>query len=463
MENLEKYQNENIFEIVDFIRSNPSDEDLIFMMDSYHDNDIADSLEYLTKEEREHLYSVIGTEKTSEIFAYLEDVEDYIEELNLEVAAEIIGSMDSDDAVDVLEDVDDEKVADILNLMDDESEEDIRKIQSYDEEEIGSRMTTNYILISKNSTIKQAMKELIDQAHENDNINTIFTYDIDNTFYGAIYLNDLIIARADEDINDIIINNYPVIHDKELVVDVLEQIKDYAENSYPILNDNNELIGVITAQDIIETVDEELSDDYVKLGGLTSEEDLNETTIQSVKKRLPWLGVLLVLGILVSSVVSVFEEVVASITILISFQSLVLDMTGNAGTQSLAVTIRVLMDEETSWANKLKLIWKEVRVGFLNGTIIGTVAFVVIGLYIFLFKGYPAHYSFGISACVGIALLVAMIISSLVGTTIPILFEKIGVDPAVASGPFITTINDLVAVVVYYGLAWVLLINVMHI
>ena len=182
-----------------------------------------------------------------------------------------------------------------------------------------------------------------------------------------------------------------------------------------------------------------------------------------MKKRLPWLAALLVLGIGVSAVVGIFENVVKEIAIIVCFQSLVLDMAGNVGTQSLAVTIRVLMDERVSAREKLQLIFKEVRVGFSNGLLLGLASFVFIGLYIYLLKGYPAVFSFAVSACVGIALLCAMIVSSLVGTTVPILFDRIHVDPAVASGPFITTINDLIAVVSYYGLAWILLLKVLHI
>ena len=220
---------------------------------------------------------------------------------------------------------------------------------------------------------------------------------------------------------------------------------------------------MLTAQDVIETVDEELSDDYVKLGGLTSEEDLNESLFDSMKKRLPWLGALLVLGMLVSSVVGIFEGVVSQIAIIVCFQSLVLDMAGNVGTQSLAVTIRVLMDEDVTPRQKWGLIFKEIRVGLTNGLLLGTAAFLFIGLYVHFFKDYDISHAFSISACVGVALLVAMVVSSGVGTVVPILFTRIGIDPAVASGPFITTINDLVAVVSYYGLSWILLINVMHI
>ena len=206
-----------------------------------------------------------------------------------------------------------------------------------------------------------------------------------------------------------------------------------------------------------------MSEDYAKLAGLSAEEDLNESTNDSIKKRLPWLIILLFLGMVVSSVVGAFEGVVAILPVVICFQSLILDMAGNVGTQSLAVTIRVLMDENLSGADKLRLVTKEMKVGFCNGSLLGVMTFLVLGIYIALFKGYAVGTALLISGCVGISLLVAIIISSLVGTLVPLLFHKINIDPAVASGPLITTVNDLVAVVTYYGLAWLLLIEIFQI
>ncbi len=190
--------------------------------------------------------------------------------------------------------------------------------------------------------------------------------------------------------------------------------------------------------------------------------DLKEPVSQGVKKRLPWLLVLLALGMVVSSVVGAFEQIVAQLTIIMTFQSLILDMAGNVGTQSLAVTIRVLTDDRLTVKEKLHLVMKESKLGFLNGFILGLISILFVGFYIFLFKQNNLLFAFSVSGCIGTALMLAMFISSAVGTLIPLFFKKIKVDPAVASGPLITTVNDLVAVITYYGLSWILLINVMH-
>ena len=183
---------------------------------------------------------------------------------------------------------------------------------------------------------------------------------------------------------------------------------------------------------------------------------------ESMKKRMPWLLILLALGMVVSSVVGMFETVVTQLPIIMCFQSLILDMAGNVGTQSLAVTIRVLMDESLTGKQKAELVFKEMRIGLCNGGLLGLMSFVLIGLYIFAIKGKTLAFSYAVSACIGVALLLAMLISSAVGTCIPLFFKKIKVDPAVASGPLITTINDLVAVVSYYGLSWLFLIEFFH-
>ena len=450
-------------ELLSIIRSNLSNDEIRDKLNDYHENDIADAIKELSPAERQKVYSILGVEKVAEILTYLDDVDQYLKELELETAAEFISHMDSDDAVDVLEEMDQDTRDKIVGLMDDESSRDVQLIQSYDDEEIGSVMTTNFIVIPYTLTIRQAMKELVKQAGENDNISTIYAVDESDHFYGALDLKDLIIARDYVKLEDLITTSYPYVKDHEKICDCIERIKDYAEDSIPVITEEGNIVGIITAQDLIEVVDDEMGDDYAKLAGLTSEEDLKETTLQSMKKRLPWLIILLLLGMGVSSVIGIFETIVAVIPIIISFQSLILDMSGNVGTQSLAVTIRVLVEENLSSETRRHLIFKEMRVGFVNGLFLGAIAFAFVGVYTTFLKGYPSSTAFVISGCVAIALVVAMTISSLVGTLIPMFFHRIHVDPAVASGPLITTVNDFVAVVTYYGLAWILLLNVLHI
>ena len=448
-------------ELISIVRSQDSDDVIRDRLADYHENDIADILDDLTVTERKKLYRILGVDAVSEVFTYLDDVGTYIEELDAEKAADIIESMDADDAVDILDELEEDKSEEIFHLMNDEAQHDIDLIHSYSEDEIGSKMTTNFIVIDRGATVRQAMKELVSQAAENDNIMTLYVVNDDRTFYGAIDLKDLISAREYANLEDLIATSYPYVYAKESISECIEELKDYSEDSIPVLDNGKRIIGVITAQDIVEVVDEEMGEDYAKLAGLTAEEDLKEPLLESMKKRIPWLIILLGLGLVVSTVVGMFEKVVAELTIVICFQSLILDMAGNVGTQSLAVTIRVLMDENLSGKQKLYLVGKEMRIGLANGLLLGLLAFVFIGLYVMIAKHGTPGFSFAVSGCIGIALVTAMVISSFTGTIIPMFFHKIKVDPAVASGPLITTINDLVAVVTYYGLTWILLIQML--
>lgn len=329
-------------ELIEIIRAGLSREDLVDWLFDYHDNDIADALELLTPEERKRLYSALGAERVAEIFAYLDDGDVYLKELSLKQQAKVISEMDSDDAVDILEEADDDTKCKIQGMLDKEASEDVQLLLSYDEDEIGSYMTTNFILIHNDLTVREAMRELVKQAGENDNISTIYVVDRAEQYYGAIELQDLIIAREHTELEDLISRSYPYVMDHEKISECIEKIKDYAE------------------------------------------EDLNETTRESIRKRLPWLVILTVMALL------------------------------------------------------------------------------FLGAYIHLFKGFSLGYSMMISACVGVSLVGAMVVSSLVGTLTPIFFKKVGVDPTVASGPLITTINDLVTIVVYYGLVAVVLIDIIH-
>ena len=420
---------------------------------TYHENDVAAALDLLKKEDRYRLYSVLNPETLADVLEYSEKINEYVGELNLRKRAEVLAHLEPSVAVDYLQEVEKGERAAIIDLMPDDAKQEISLLSSFDEDEIGSRMTTNFVMIHMGISVRQAMRELVEQAADNDNISTIYVADDDGIFAGAIDLKSLIIAREGTELDSIIMTSYPYVYANELIEDCIERIKDYSEDSIPVLDQENRLKGVLTAQDVAELIDDEMGEDYARLAGLTAEEDLQEPLSMSIVKRLPWLLVLLGLGLVVSSVVGLFEAVAAGLTIIVAFQSLILDMAGNVGTQSLAVTIRVLMDDQCTGRQKLYLVAKEAKIGLCNGLILGSLSILFIGLYLLLVKGEAAHFAFSISLCAGAALALSMSLSSISGTTIPILFKGLGVDPAVASGPLITTVNDLIAVVTYYGLA----------
>lgn len=449
-------------EIADILRSNLTPRKMQERLLQYHENDIAAALELLKKDERMRLYSILQTDMLASVLEYSGMLGEYLGELSIRKRVEILSRVEPGTAVEYLAQLEKAERNVLIELMDEDVRREITLLSSFDEDEIGSRMTTNYICVHSGVSVREAMHELIEQAADNDNISTIYVVDEEGMFVGAIDLKDLIIAREGTRLESITMTSYPYVYANEQIEDCIERLKEYSEDSIPVLDADNRLKGVLTSQDITQLVDDEMGEDYARLAGLSAEEDLKEPLKRSIGKRLPWLMVLLGLGLVVSSVVGMFEHVVAHLTLIVSFQSLILDMAGNVGTQSLAVTIRVLMDEQISGRQKLFLIGKEARVGLVNGLILGALSVVCIGLYLVALKGQTVMMAFSVSLCTGIALVVSILLSSICGTAVPLAFKKMNVDPAVASGPLITTINDLVAVVSYYGLAWLLLIRVLH-
>ncbi len=454
-------QENYLIEIKNIILSKEiSKKDKIKLLENYHSSDIADVLEELSEEERLEAYKIFDISDIAEIFTFYEDVDKFVDELPPEKAADILEEMDSDEAMDILDELEEDDKQEIINLMEDEQKQKIEELDKYEEDQIGSYMSDNYITIQSNFTIKEAMSALVKEAGEHDNIYTIFVVE-DGKFYGSIDLKDLICARKEDKLLDFCRTSYPSIYDDESMEDAIVSLTDYSENSIPVINRSNELVGVITSDILLGATTEEFEEDYAKLGGLTDSEDIDESIFTSIKKRIPWLVILLVLGFLVSTVVGAFEGVIATLPVVVFFQSTILDMAGNVGTQSLAVTIRNITTGDMEGKNVRKGIFKEVRVGFLNGLIIGVVSFVFIFLFLLLRKqeivsgdGFVIYDIIKVSSIIATSMLVAMTISSLTGSLFPIILNKIHIDPAVASGPFITTLNDVLAVFLYYGLAY---------
>ena len=450
-----------IQEILQIIRSNLPDQQIKEKLLEYHDSDIADVLDYLDEDERLRVAKILGVEEVSDVLTYMEDADELLEQISDEKVADIIENLDADDAVDLLQEMEEEDQEKILELIEDEEvREDIELILSFEEDEIGSLMTTNYINILESDSVQGAMKKLIEQASENDNISTILVTKENGEFIGAIPLQDLIIARKNEKLEDKIMYNYPSITGKSKIDESINSIKEYYEDIIPVVDDKNVLIGVLTANDLVELVTEEATEDYHRLAGLTEEEEVDESIFQSIKKRIPWLSLLLVLGLIVTSVISAFENVINAVTGAVVFQSLVFGMAGNGGTQALAVTLTSINSEDELSKKKVwKMFFKELRVGFLNGLLLGILSFVVIFSFMAISKQnvivgtpYNIQDALLVAACVSGSLLLSVTFSSLIGLLFPLFFKKIKIDPAVASGPMITTLNDILSACIYYVL-----------
>jgi magnesium transporter len=391
---------------------------------------------------------------------YSEEKNLFLDEIALAKRGELLSHFEAPDLVEYLEQIEPSEEQVLLESIEEKTKSEVSLLRSFEETQIGSRMSTNFISVLVDSSVQTAMRTLVTEAAENDNVGTVYVVNQNEVFLGAIDLKDLIVARKNDLLSNITKTSYPFVFAEEEIEDCIEQIKDYSEDSIPVLDSAHRLLGVLTSQDITELSEERMSEEYARLAGLSAEEDLDEPVLKSMGKRLPWLVVLLGLALLVSAVVGTFEHVVEHLTLIVSFQSLVLGMSGNAGTQALGVTIRVLADENLARKEKISLVAKEARVALLNGFVLGLLSFLFIGVYLSVAKGETPSLSFSVSACTGFALVCSVFLSGVTGTVVPILFKKIKIDPAVASGPMITTVSDLVAVVTYYGFSWWLLIYV---
>lgn len=460
----ERIMQENIVLKLKNIINSYEGESLSKKLSHYHDRDIASIFKDLSSTERKKIYNTLSTQALSDFFAYLDEPKLYLAELDNEEIADIIELMDSDDAIDILEKLDEDERKNIMCLMDKKSFEDVKLLFSYDEDTIGSLMTTNFITVHKSDSIKFAMRHLIKDAEYNNNILTIYVLDEKDKYYGSIDLKDLILARENQNINEIIRTHYPVLNATDNISENIANIIEYDLEILPVVDENNNLVGVITNDDIVEAYHKEMQEDYAKFAALSSESNIQEKAFDSVKKRLPWLIALLLMALLISLFTSRFEIVILTIPIIIFFQPLILDMAGNAGTQSLAVTIRGITNNDPIKPHKL--IWKEFIVGLINGLLLGTTVFIVVFLYLLILKdtiviGQEFSYLLALKASgvVSLSLFLSISVSSFVGSAVPLLFNKLKIDPAVASGPLITTLNDLTALMSFYLLA-IMLFNV---
>ncbi|HAR5846962.1 TPA: magnesium transporter [Staphylococcus pseudintermedius] len=397
---------------------------------------------------RQKMYRFLSPEEVSEFFENLEiDEEDYealFETMNATYASQVLEQMSYDNAVDILNQLSKKKIASLLMLMNREEAKEIKALLHYDEDTAGGIMTTEYISLTINTPVHEALMRVKDQAPDAETIYVIFVVDEDKKLVGVISLRDLIIAENDAYIEDIMserVISANVADDQE---DVAQTMRDYDFIAMPVVDYQNHLLGIITIDDIVDVMDEEASEDYSRLAGVSDIDSTDDTIFQTALKRLPWLLILTVLGMITASILGSFEETLEKVALLAAFIPIISGMSGNSGTQSLAVSVRNISTGDIKEKSKIKLALRESGSGFLTGI---TCA-VSLSLIIMLLYGQPC-----LALIVGTSLTIAMTVGTTIGSVIPLVINRLGIDPAVASGPFITTINDIVSMLIYFGLA----------
>lgn len=451
----------NDTEIKDKVREDVYDEELLNRLldgndiDQFRDEFLAmhnyDQSEYFEDTDdnnRQKIFEFLSPKEVANFFDQLdiddEDYEELFDKINANYASHVLEEMSYDNSVDILNKLSKSKVASLLTLMDKDEANEIKALLHYEEDTAGGIMTTEYISLKSTTPVKEALMHVKKQAPDAETIYVIFAVNEAGQLVGVFSLRDLITAENDSYIEDVMSERVISVNVADDQEDVAQVIRDYDFIAVPVVDYQNHLLGIITIDDILDVMDEEASEDYSRLAGVSDIDSTSDSVIKTASKRLPWLIVLTFLGMITATILGSFEDTLSQVALLAAFIPIISGMSGNSGTQSLAVSVRNISTGEINEQSKFKIALREAGSGFLSGLVCSVVLFLII---VVIYR-QPL-----LALIVGGSLTCAMTVGTLVGSMIPLIMNKFKIDPAVASGPFITTINDIVSMLIYFGLA----------
>jgi magnesium transporter len=412
------------------------DEALKLVLDDYHPSEIAIIFEKLSQEERERIINVLPVDEASEVISEMDEEhhpEDILFNLDPEKRSDIIEELDYDDATDIISQLEEHEQLEILKDVDEEDAIEIRSLLSYDEDTAGGLMNTDLIKVNINMDKTAALDEIIHQSEEMEEFYTIYVVDDRDTLKGIVSIKDIIKAKADTHVASLVKGEYVFVKADMDQEDVAKLFSQYNLNSIPVVDDMMRLLGRITVDDIIDVMEEENTEDILKISGVSEDEELSGNWIEAVKSRLPWLIINLGTAFLAASVIRGFEGTLAKFAILSAYMTIIAGMGGNAATQALAVTVRRISLNDLNDKQAYATVLKEFLVGMINGAANGVIVF-----FVALF--YDAN------PMLGLVLFLAMtgnlLIAGITGASIPLFLKRVGIDPAVASSIIITTFTD---------------------
>ncbi|UTH14462.1 magnesium transporter [Macrococcus equipercicus] len=405
--------------------------------------------EYFTESDenkRSIIYQMLSPQEVAEFVEQteLENYDQVFETMDAIFASQMLSEMSYDNAVDILNELPKAKIAGLLLLMDKEAAGEVKALLHYEEDTAGGLMTTEYISVSSLMTVREAMLQLKEQAPSAETIYYIFIVNDRNQLVGVISLRDLIVAENDAYIEDVMNERVISVNVADDQEDVAMVVRDYDLLALPVVDYQNHLLGIITIDDIVDVIDEEASEDYSKLAGVSDIDSIDDSVFDTAKKRLPWLAALTIMGMGTATILGSFQETLEHVALLAAFIPIIGGMAGNSGTQSLAVVVRGISTGEIEGQNKVKLAIREAGSGLLTGF---SCAFLLFAIICIVYKK-PV-----LAVIVAVSLTIAMTVATLAGALVPIIMHRINIDPAVASGPFISTINDIISMLIYFGLA----------
>ncbi len=424
---------------------------LIELMEPMHAADIADLLEQLNAFDRGRLIRLYDREFDGDILSELDEGlrEDVISILHPEVLAEAVRELESDDVVDLIEDLEQPQQDAILGALDETDRLAVRQAMSYPEGSAGRLMQREVVMAPEHWNVGQAIDYMRSNDHMPEQFYHVILVDPRMRPVGNVSLGKLMGARRETPLLDITEDMFTVIPATQDEEDVAYAFNQYHLISTPVVDDDGRLAGMITIDDAMAVLDEEHEEDIMRLAGVGDESSLSDSVGETVKRRIPWLAVNLLTAILASLVIALFEDTLARFVALAVLMPIVASMGGNAGTQSLTVAVRSLATRDLTGSNVWRVIRREVLVGLLNGVVFA----VVMGVVGLIWFG-----SAQIGYVIAVAMVVNLVVAGLAGTVIPVAMDRMGVDPALASGTFVTTVTDVVGFFVFLGLAGIVLL-----
>lgn len=413
-----------------------------------HQYEQSEYFENTANQNRQRIFEFLSPQEVSRFFNQLDiegkEYEILFDSMHAHYASEVLENMSTDNAVDILNELSNSKVASLLALMDNRVTDKIKKLLHYEEDTAGGIMTTEYISLDIGTSVKEALMLVKNQAPDAETIYVIYVVDTAGQLVGVLSLKDLIVANIEAHVEEVMIQRVVSVNVEEDQERVAQKMKDYDFIAMPVIDYQHHLVGIITIDDILDVVNEEADEDYSRLAGVSDTKSTDQSVFKKALKRLPWLIILTFLGMITATILGGFEDTLSQVALLAAFIPIISGMSGNSGTQSLAVSVRNISNGDIKEKSKLKIALKEAG----SGLITGFVCAVILLLIIVIIYRQPF-----LALIVGASLTIAMTVGTLVGSMIPILMNKIHIDPAVASGPFITTINDIVSMLIYFGLA----------
>ena len=444
--NIDKIFIENVESLID----KKDDKSLLALLSEEHPADIAEIINDLQLNPATYLFKLLDSELTSEVLLEIDDDdrEKILKNLSAQEIAEEIDEMDTDDAADVISELPEERATAVISeLEDDDHAKDIVDLLRYEEGTAGALMAKELVKVKENWMVPTCVRKMRSQAQEVTRVHSIYVVDQEDHLIGRLSLKDLLVASAKLRISDIYIPkvDYVNVHDKGEDVALLMQ--KYDLEAIPVVDDDHKLIGRITIDDIVDLIREEAEKDYQMAAGITEDIDADDSILDKTKARLPWLVLGLVGGFAAASIMGGFEEALTKFPELFYFTPLIAAMAGNVGVQSSAIVVQGLANNNIRGSTINRMV-NEIGLSLVNGLILA-------GLIILF--GMIFQYQIEISITIAISLVIVIVIASLIGTFVPLILDKNGIDPAVATGPFITTSNDIFGIFIFFFVAKLIL------